>query len=652
MHAGELYDKPHEVSLRLLSNCVIVALVLVTGRATPVLVAQPTIHLAQEQADVSPAPTTFSSDEAERHLIETVQPTYPPLARVAGLEGPVRLEVLVNPDGKVARTVQTSGHPLLIRAASDAADKYTYRPFIVNGKAVPAIFWIEIDFTLPKYQPHSVPFPEVKDYRSVVITMDTGYYRLRITGGGTVEFEGRQGVLLEGKHRGTLSAEEFRTLVEAFRTADFFSLNEEYNSGTTDVAWTSTSIEVGDQRKRVDADPNGAPPALRTLEDRVAELSHSDQWVKGTAETVPRLLSEGRSPDDSKEILSKALPGAVYSTTAIVSDFLRAGADVDRTDSEGCTALMRAAERGNPDMVQLLLKAGANPRAKDQFARTGLMLAAESGNSNVVAPLLPFGLVNARSRRGSTALMAAAAAGNPDVVQTLLHAGARVNDRDAMGVTALLAGSTGDLDSIWDGELVGRPHPEVPEEVVHRDAVVRLLLEAGADPSAHNKDGETALFSLEDDAVQELIAHKIDLNVRNNGGETALIETVSEDIAKLLVAAGADVNAQDSRGRTALMEAANNNYYAKIRALTAAKHLQIDRRGRDGRTALMIAAGDARPECVRALLEGHADPTLRDKQGRTALQIAEAGLSSARQGYEIDGYKKTIDLLRHVGTKP
>jgi TonB family protein len=570
---------------------------------------------------------------------------------LAKIEGTVRLEVLVNPEGKVARTVQSSGHPLLIRVASDAAEKYTYRPFIENGKAVPAIFWIEIEFTLPKYKPHSVPFPEVKDYRSVVITMDTGYYSLRVAGDGTVEFEGSGFVLLDGKHHGRISGDEVHKLVEAFRDADFFSLLESDGITVCDAAPTNFFIAIGDQRKSVTAYTFEGPEALRRLEDSIAELSHSDQWVKGTAETVPGIINEHRSPAETREILSQALPVAVYSTTAVVDDFLRAGADVDRTDSIGCTALMRAAERGVPDMVQLLLKAGANPRAKDHFARTALMFAARSGNNDVVALLLPYGLVNARSQRGSTALMAGSAEGNPDVVQTLLHAGARVNERDALGVTALFAGSTGDLDSFWDGELFGRSRPEVPEDVVHRDAMVRLLMEAGADPNARNKDGETALFSLEDDAVRELIAHRIDLNIRNNDGETALIETVAEDIAKLLVAAGADVNARDSKGRTALMAAAGNNYVAKIRVLTAAKNLQIDRRGRDGRTALMIAASDASPECVRALLDSHADPNLVDAQGQTALQIAEAGLSSAREGYKVDGYKKSIELLRHAVTK-
>ena len=617
-------------------------------------VAQSVPPQTQGQTDACSVPVRISTEEAEGHLIEKTEPVYPPLARIARVEGLVRVEVQVNPDGTVASVVQSSGHPLLIDAALAAVEKYKYQPFVMDGKSVPATFWVEVNFTLPVHVPHPVPFPEIKDYGSVVITMDTGYYSLKITGDCTVEFEGRSYVVVDGKHRGKVTRGEFKALVEAFRTADFFSLDDQYNSGTTDVAWTATSIQVGDKSKKVDADPFGAPPALRTLEDAIARLSHSDQWVKGTSETVPALLNENQSADQDRESLSKALPAAAtYSTTAVVADFLRAGADAQQTEAhfDGCTALMRAAERGLPDMVRLLLKAGADPHTKDRLHRTVLMFAAASGNADVLNQLVPAGMVNARSQRGTTALMAAAAAGNPDLVRALLQAGARVNDRDSHGTTALLAGSIGELDSFWDGAMMGEPHPEVPDEVVHRDAVVRLLLEAGADSNDRNEDGETALFSLEDDAVRELIAHKIDLNVRNKYGQTPLIETVSADIAKLLVEAGADVNARDSKGRTALMEAANNNYFEKIRVLTTSRKLQINGRDRHGMTALMIAADDAFPECVKALLDAHADVNLKDKGDLTALQLAEGGLSGAREGYKIVGYKKTVTLLRNAGAQ-
>ncbi len=42
----------------------------------------------------------------------------------------------------------------------------------------------------------------------------------------------------------------------------------------------------------------------------------------------------------------------------------------------------------------------------------------------------------------------------------------------------------------------------------------------------------------------------------------------------------------------------------------------------------------------------HADLNVRDKSGRTAIQLAEAALSKAREGY-----KKTIELLRNAGAQ-
>jgi TonB family protein len=624
------------------------AVALWSGLAT----YSPGVESVGGQSQVNPNVPPETPEEAARHLRVKVEPLYPPLAKLARVDGRVRIEVLVNTDGSVARVVQSSGHPLLARAAIEAAKKYRYEPFVQNGAAVPAIFWVEIDFELPAYKPHSVPFPEIRDYGSIIVTMDAGYHRLKITGDGTVEFEGKNYVVIEGTHRGKITAEEFRAMVEAFRAADFYSLDDEYGAGVSDAAFTETSIQIGGERKKVRGCLPHEPPALRILEDAVAKLSHSDQWVVGNAETVPGILNENQNRDQAREILSKALPAAAtYSTAAEVADFLRAGANTQQTEQhfDGCTALMRAAERGLPDMVRLLLQAGADPRLKDHLHRTALMFAATSGNAEVLSQLLPAGMVNARSQYGTTALMAAAAAGNPALVQMLLRAGAQVNDRDKLGSTALIAGSLGDLDSFTDGAMMWGPRPEVPDGVVHRDAVVRLLLEAGADIHARNRDGETALFSLEDDAVRELIAHRIDLNVRNEYGETALMETVSDDIAKLLIEGCADVNARDRKGRTALMRAAENNYFQKIRALTATPKLQIDRREHEGNTALMIAAGDAHPDCVKVLLDAHADMNQKDKSGWTALQIAEAGISNAREGYKIQGFKQTVDLLHKAG---
>jgi TonB family protein len=612
------------------------------------LTAQSNGRQAPLTTNVASEPINVSPEEASRHLVVKIEPVYPPLAKLAHVQGPVRVEVLVNPDGTVVQTIQLSGQPLLAKAADAAIHKYKYEPFEKDGKAVSATFWVQVDFSLPVHKPHSVPFPEVKNYEAVLIKMDTGDFAFKISGDGSVEYKGSDYVVVTGEHHTKLTSAEMQSLLTAFRAADFFSVDDDSSRHAMDAATTTVSIQIGDQVKSVITDVD-VPPDIQTLQVAIARISHSDQWVVGNAETVPGLLSEGRDANQTRETLSKALTAAAtYSTTAVLADLLQAGADVERTDSEGCTALFLAAERGLPDMVRLLLKAGANARTRDKLDRTPLMFGAASGNADVLAQLMPRSLVNTKSKYGSTALMAAAFAGNPECVRMLIIKRVAVNIRDAQRSTALIAGSTGDWDSLWDGAMAFGLRPEIPDEVVHRDIVVRLLLEAGADMTARNWNGETALFSLDKDAVRELIAHRIDLNMRDKYGQTALIETVDKDIAKILVEAGADLNARDSKGQTALMDAASSNDFEKIRVLTASPKLRIDLRDRTGRTALMIAAADASPDCVKALLDSHPNLNLRDKSGNTALGIAESGLKAAQGGYR---YSKSVQLFHEAGAE-
>jgi ankyrin repeat protein len=184
------------------------------------------------------------------------------------------------------------------------------------------------------------------------------------------------------------------------------------------------------------------------------------------------------------------------------------------------------------------------------------------------------------------------------------HNGARVNARNVRKQSALISAASGDAGFAMID--MGRRRAEVPEETIHRDVVVKMLLDAGADINARGWDGETALFSLEDEAVRELLRHHIDIEARNNYGETALVETVSEAIADLLVKAGANVNAQDKDGRTALFKSAQNNYVAKLRVLVKAPGIQLDRRDRQGSTALMIARKAHHEDCVQVLLAAGA----------------------------------------------
>jgi TonB family protein len=66
--------------------------------------------------------------ESSRQVITRVTPQYPSLARGMKLQGTVKVEAVVGPDGS-AKTVEIKGgHPLLAQAAHDAVQKWRWVP--------------------------------------------------------------------------------------------------------------------------------------------------------------------------------------------------------------------------------------------------------------------------------------------------------------------------------------------------------------------------------------------------------------------------------------------------------------------------------------------------------------------------------------------
>ncbi len=61
-------------------------------------------------------------------LFQRIPPAYPPLARKAGIDGDVVLDVIIGADGSVKSATALRGDPFLTQAAVDAVERWKYRP--------------------------------------------------------------------------------------------------------------------------------------------------------------------------------------------------------------------------------------------------------------------------------------------------------------------------------------------------------------------------------------------------------------------------------------------------------------------------------------------------------------------------------------------
>jgi protein TonB len=81
-------------------------------------------------------------------LIHRVEPSYPPLAQQARIQGDVVLTAIIDKDGNVQHLQLVSGHSLLGPAAIEAVKQWRYKPFLLNGQPLEVETTVTVNFRL------------------------------------------------------------------------------------------------------------------------------------------------------------------------------------------------------------------------------------------------------------------------------------------------------------------------------------------------------------------------------------------------------------------------------------------------------------------------------------------------------------------------
>jgi protein TonB len=103
---------------------------------------------APGSAGPSRVPLRIGGNLMAPKLIIAPDPSYPPLAKQARIQGDVHIDAVIDVNGNVVEMQLVKGHPMLVNAAMDALRKWKYQPTILNGEPVPVQLIVVIKFRM------------------------------------------------------------------------------------------------------------------------------------------------------------------------------------------------------------------------------------------------------------------------------------------------------------------------------------------------------------------------------------------------------------------------------------------------------------------------------------------------------------------------
>lgn len=448
---------------------------------------------------------TASDDETASHRI-----AHDPVYRTGKLKwaflNAVSACVLVDANGEVQAILAVSAvdwiNPLVAHDAAQSFLHTRYKPFLRDGKPVPAVVRDSVEVLPLERRPKTArPMPKLRDPSTLSITLSRGpcmgdcpIYTVELRGDGSVRFHGDGSVMMPGDHRANVSPDAVRALFERFRAAEFFRLYDSYWTPVTDSAAYELTLRFDGHRKKVTdyvGESAGMPPAVTELENAVDSVAGTKRWTEFGPDTVETMKREHYDVRAHPDLLSER---ARVGDTDGVRALIAMGAATD--DQRACSALGFAAMMGYSETVNLLLDAGVP------------LFFADGGP-------------------GCNPLAEAAYHGYPGIARAIL---ARHPPKSALD-EALLQTAYGYGPDVVSG--------------------VNLLVASGADLEARDSKGRTPLMRVRyyPAILRALLAAGAKIDARDTEGNNALADCSDDESAHILLEAGADPWARDKNGK-------------------------------------------------------------------------------------------------------
>ncbi len=95
-----------------------------------------------------PVPSVRVSRSMQGYLLHRVEPSYPAIARIAGVQGAVVIKALISREGTIEHLQVINGSPLLSKTAIEAIAQWRYRPYFLNDQPVEVETEITVNFYL------------------------------------------------------------------------------------------------------------------------------------------------------------------------------------------------------------------------------------------------------------------------------------------------------------------------------------------------------------------------------------------------------------------------------------------------------------------------------------------------------------------------